>query len=236
MVLMAVDHASYFVAKAHPGEFWGVSPPRYDSAAAFLTRFVTHLAAPGFFFLTGASVVFLAASRRRAGWSEGRIARHLVTRGFLLVVLQQFVENPAWLFGPGGAAVPGGGGAVMLHFGVLFGLSAAMVVCAALLRAPAVVLGGLGSGAVLLTQVLTPGPDQAATPFSPLVRLLLIPGHTDARQVYYPLLPWSGIAALGMVFARAIQHDPETVLIHVPADGDYFPPIMVRTRSRTVRE
>jgi uncharacterized membrane protein len=51
IILMAIDHARAFVAKNHPGEFWGHALPDYGSdALAFLTRLVTHLCAPGFMF------------------------------------------------------------------------------------------------------------------------------------------------------------------------------------------
>ena len=54
MVLMAIDHASFFIARVHPAETWASGPPYYASTIAFLTRWVTHLCAPGFFLLMGA--------------------------------------------------------------------------------------------------------------------------------------------------------------------------------------
>jgi uncharacterized membrane protein len=49
IVLMAIDHARGFIAKNHPGEFWGRALPDYGGdALAFLTRLVTHPCAPGF--------------------------------------------------------------------------------------------------------------------------------------------------------------------------------------------
>jgi uncharacterized membrane protein len=54
MVFMALDHAKHFVAQKHPsGEMWGGPFPTYTDPLAFLTRLVTHLSAPGFFFLMG---------------------------------------------------------------------------------------------------------------------------------------------------------------------------------------
>ncbi len=42
IVLMAIDHANYFVARSHPtGEFWGMPLPHYESAWVFLTRFLS---------------------------------------------------------------------------------------------------------------------------------------------------------------------------------------------------
>ncbi len=63
MVLMTVDHANYFVVRMHPtGEFWGIPLPQYESAWAFLTRFITQPCAPGFFFLMGVGMVLFAES------------------------------------------------------------------------------------------------------------------------------------------------------------------------------
>jgi uncharacterized membrane protein len=51
MIFMALDHAGYFVARVHISDWWGIPLPQYSSPLAFLTRFVTHPCAPGFFFL-----------------------------------------------------------------------------------------------------------------------------------------------------------------------------------------
>jgi uncharacterized membrane protein len=99
MVLMAIDHASYFIARAHSAEFWGTELPVYPDAFWFWTRWITHLCAPGFFFLMGIGMIFFADARRKAGWEESRITRFFVIRGLLLILLQLFVENPAWILG-----------------------------------------------------------------------------------------------------------------------------------------
>ncbi len=214
MILMAVDHASFFIAHKHPAEFWGQPLPEYAGALPFLTRFVTHFCAPGFFFLMGIGMMLFAASRRQLGWTDSAIRKHFLTRGALLVVLQLFIENPAWVLGPAaelGSQPPGGGSSVMLHFGVLYGLGASMIVCAFLLRLNAIVLDCISLLAVLLTQVLIPGPENVAQLYSPLARLLLIPGHTNIVQVFYPLLPWLGLAVFGLIFARWILANPAAI-------------------------
>ena len=71
MVLMAIDHASYFIARVHSAEFWGVTLPLYPNAIWFWTRWITHLCAPGFFFLMGIGMILFAEARRQAGWEEG---------------------------------------------------------------------------------------------------------------------------------------------------------------------
>ena len=77
ILLMALDHANSFIAhsKLQP-ELWADLFPSYQGhpPLTFITRLVTHLAAPGFFFLMGAGMILLAQSRRRQGWR--RMANH----------------------------------------------------------------------------------------------------------------------------------------------------------------
>ena len=151
MVLMALDHASFFIARAHPYESWAGAPPFYYAhagagvALAFLTRWVTHLCAPGFFVLMGAGMVWLFNARLKAGWSRARILRFFVTRGLILLVIQHLLENPAWLLGVLSAAgpaapAPGGGVNLVFHLGVISALAAAMIFWAFLIEMPAVVV------------------------------------------------------------------------------------------------
>ena len=52
MVLMALDHANLFIAQQHSsGEYWGGPWPVHKDVLSFLVRLVTHLCAPGFFFV-----------------------------------------------------------------------------------------------------------------------------------------------------------------------------------------
>src|SRR5262245_57586202 len=90
MAVMALDHASAFIAHRHSFEFWSGDITRYDSALPFLVRFVTHLCAPGFFFLMGCGMALLSEIRREQGWNHGRIAGFYLRRGLLLVGINQF--------------------------------------------------------------------------------------------------------------------------------------------------
>jgi uncharacterized membrane protein len=210
LVLMAVDHASYFVARMHPNEFWGIPLPNYESLWAFLTRVISHPCAPGFFFLLGIGMVLFAQSRSRMGWSQARISRHFLKRGVLLILLQFFVENPCWLMGPSGSLEPPGGrDQVWFHFGVLFALGAAMIMGALLLHLKWGLVLGLSAAALILTWLVTPDPSRVEHLFSPLVRILMIPGRTGMAQVTYAVVPWAGIAGLGMVFGRRLSSDAD---------------------------
>ena len=207
MVLMAIDHARYFIAKEHPGEFWGISLPQYESTISFLTRFVTHFCAPGFFFLMGAGIVLFATSRSSRGWSTARIRQWLITRGGLLIALQLFIENPTWLLGtlrgePLAPTPPGQGASVLFHFGVLYALGACMVISSLFIKLRSRMLGALAILAILVTPLFTPASDLAGVAFSPFLRLLIIAGRTGIMQVYYPLIPWLAPTLMGMIYGQ----------------------------------
>jgi uncharacterized membrane protein len=204
MVLMALDHANLLVAQQHSsGEYWGGPFPVYHDALAFLTRLVTHLCAPGFFFLMGAGMVLFADSRRRRGWSEGTIIAHLLTRGGLLIVLQLLVVNREWELSPGGWGID-------IYIGVLFALGGTMMLGSLLLGLKPKVLLPLTAALVLATELLAPDPSQWLQTFSPLNHLLLVPGGNPTLWVNYPVLPWLELVTLGMVFGHWLVENPRT--------------------------
>lgn len=213
MVVMAIDHASYFIARLHRGEFWGLPMPQYDSALAFLTRFVTHICAPGFFFLMGMSMLLFEDSRSQKGWSRSQIVRHFGLRGGLLILLQITIENAAWLLGEAFGQVdipapPGGGSEVFIHLGVLYALGLSMLLWGLLPKRSLPFILSISVLAMLAPVFVIPT-AQLDTLYNPLLRALVIPGHTNFMQSYYPLLPWFGVAGLGIAFARYWQQAPQ---------------------------
>ncbi len=217
MVLMAVDHASYFIARVHSAEFWGVRLPVYPNASWFWTRWLTHLCAPGFFLLMGIGMVLFAISRQKAGWSENRITKSFAVRGLFLILLQFFVENPAWSLGDKFAAsgamtfrggVPGTGSGEDLYFGVLFALGGAMIFWAFVRRASPPLIALISLAAVLATQVATPDRNHVSFPYSLLMRILIIPGYTNGWTVFYPVIPWLGVTGMGLFFGRLLHREP----------------------------
>ncbi len=198
IIVMALDHANSFIAngKLEP-ELWADLFPTYQGhpPLTFLTRLVTHLAAPGFFFLMGAGMALFALSRRRQGWGEGKIARHFLLRGGLLILFQFLLENPAWsLKSPSGA-----------YFGVLYGLGGAMIVGALFLRLPQRWLIGLSGLLIIVTQWLLPETRAGFVPYSVPLRMWFLPGFTDSVLVLYPVMPWLGVMGLGMGYGRFLQ-------------------------------
>ena len=212
MALMALDHASFFIARMHSREFWGTALPDYASALPFLLRGVTHICAPGFFLLMGAGMAILADSRRAAGWSPRRITRFFMLRGLVLIAVQVLIENPAWRLAfvrgiPGtfvgrGGPIPGHGEGTAIYLGVLFALGAVMILWSLALRLPTLAVGIISVAALLLTQWVTPGPEAFSVDYPWWVRMLQIPGRSGPFVVFYAVIPWLGIAGLGILLGR----------------------------------
>src|SRR5512140_977424 len=90
MVLMTVDHAGASLDAAHmhgdTAARWIVGSPL--PAGEFLTRWVSHLCAPTFVLLAGASLA-LSAEKRRGQPGQ---TRFIVTRGLFIAAL-----DPLWM-------------------------------------------------------------------------------------------------------------------------------------------
>jgi len=198
IVLMALDHANSFIAhgKLEP-ELWADLFPSYigHPPLTFVTRLVTHLAAPGFFFLMGAGMILLAHSRRRRGWSEWQITRHFLLRGALLILLQFTLENYAWsLKEPLG-----------IYFGVLYALGGVMIIGSFLLRLQQRWLVMVSGLLIIATELLLPEIRTGFVAYPIPLRMWLLPGFTGPVLVLYPLMPWLGVAGLGMGYGRLLQ-------------------------------
>ncbi len=220
MVLMAIDHASFFTARVHPAETWAAPPPYYADVPAFLTRWLTHLCAPGFFMLMGIGLVWFAESRRAAGWSSGRITRLFVTRGAMLLLAQHVLENPAWLMGlvsmdpAAGAAqpaLPGTPATVMVGLAVLSALGIAMIVWGICWRLPLwAIVAGCGA-ALWLSRAMLPEMSQASEAIPVWKLLLFVPGQGGIVQNLYPWVIWLVPAGVGVALGRVFQREPQSV-------------------------
>ena len=208
ITFMALDHANLLVAQKHsPGEYWGGAFPVYYDAFAFITRFLTHLCAPGFFFLMGVGMTLLARSRRRQGWGRWAIIRHFLLRGALFMVLQLLVINRAWELSPGGWGI-------QIYIGVLFALGSTMILGSLLLWLDPIYLIGITVGLVIGTELLVPDPSQWGPGMSALQLILLVPGGRSVGAgggmlwVNYPVLPWLELVVLGLAFGQWLAEDP----------------------------
>jgi uncharacterized membrane protein len=181
VALMALDHVRIFFSAAQfdPVDLSQTTP------AWFFTRLLTHLCAPGFFFIAG----FGVALSEQAGASKRSVAGFLLTRGAWLIALELTVMGVAWSFGFRG----------WFWFGVLWGLGAAMIVLAAFVFVPrSLVLVAALAGVLLQEQWLGLIPQQEGS----IVALLFSGGVWNVpalgpKIVLYPLAPWFLLMALG---------------------------------------
>ena len=183
LILMIFEHTRQILTGIVFVETWGA--PATASDLAGIIRGISHICAPGFFLLMGMGVVLKA----RAGASFGYFLR----RGLLLVLLQFTLENFAW-----GLTMPGefSLGSVPIHFGVLSALGAGMIICAAIRKLPRTLLAAFAFYMLIPSHLIshdTPG----------LLSGLLTRGLYEGRiLVYYPALPWTGFALIGVGLAR----------------------------------
>ncbi len=228
MVVMALDHVGLMVGRFHSQEMWAGAWTRYTSAIPFLTRFVTHFCAPGFFLLMGAGLAFTAESRGTHGWSSGRITRQLLARGALLVVVATLLEVPAFLLaiisGPSSPgtnpefAIPG-----MTEprwvLTVLYALAVSIMVSAVLIRARSVVWVLLAGSAILATALTTPGPEHFDTEYGFLRTVFMLSRWSHGVWAQYPFVPWFGITAFGVLLGRWLIADQRRCMRALPWVG-----------------
>lgn len=100
MVIMSWDHAHDIIAdgklpRNEGRETFSGQFATYDNdEGLFLSRWMAHFCAPGFFFTMGIGMMMLAMSRRSRGWSWGAIVRHFQLRGLILLVVGRLVDAP----------------------------------------------------------------------------------------------------------------------------------------------
>lgn len=207
MILMALDHSLAMVGKYSFGnEAWGLPLPEYSSIVQFLPRLISHLCAPGFIFLIGVGIVLLAQNRIEKGWTNNQIRSYLIKRGALLIVLQHFLYNPPWFILTKcstfpSTPFPGTGGVPWFGFSVLSTLGFLLIIWAFLrtLKSRYIVLISILSFIVSQIIIVNAEPNNL---YSPLLRLLFIPGQTGSWLVRYPLIPWLGLTGFGIVWGR----------------------------------
>src|SRR5688572_1930595 len=131
MVLMAIDHVRVYS---------GV-PAGGPEAGVFFTRWITHFCAPGFAFLAGTSA-FLYGIKIA---DQAKLARYLVTRGLMLVVLELTAIRFFWAFNVNYAE--------FVLAGVIWMLGWCMVLLAALTWLRPKVVGIIGVTIILVQQL-----------------------------------------------------------------------------------
>jgi len=205
IVLMALDHVrDYFFA----GGGLGGNPldPETTTPWLYTTRWITHLCAPTFVFLSGVSA-YLQFAR---GKPPPKLSVFLLTRGLWLIFLEVTVLSFGWSFG-----FP-----YVFFLQVIWAIGWSMIALAALVWLPRVAVlafgvaiiaghnlfdpinaGELGSLQLLWTFLHDGGP--------------IFVGGQPIGLIAYPLLPWIGIIAfgygMGAIFTEAPAKRDRTI-------------------------
>lgn len=191
MLLMALDHARYFLSD----RVYQPEDLLHSDLPLFLTRWVTHFCAPAFFFIAGIAA-WLAVSRRDAP----AVRRFLAIRGLWMIALELTVIGFAWSFVPGQSFA-----GVIWAFGWTF-----LGLALALRLGPTLV--GLFGLCWLVVQERT---DLAALPGTPVdfvVGILARPGSTVLPLVgewfvLFPVLPWMAVTFMGYGCGPLFERD-----------------------------
>ena len=202
MIIMLLDHVRDLVHRngmtGDPLDLATTSPLLY------ITRWITHLCAPGFVLLAGASAGF----QRNRGTPIPQLSRFLWTRGLFLIFMEltvvrvvvYFSVNPVFL----------------ANLQVIWAIGLAMIALAALVYLPQRAILGIGAlivfGHNLLDGIRVPVWSSPTLPEpTALARLWMVvhqPGMfplfgypSPVVRLQYPFLAWIGVIAIGYVFA-----------------------------------
>ena len=187
MVIMALDHVRDFMHSASMSQ----SPTNLGTTTTllFMTRWITHLCAPTFVFLSGISAYI--SFKRNNNLTESK--KFLLKRGLWLVILEfTFVNFALWFD---------------IHFRfmimeVISAIGLSFIVLALLLKLPSRIIGIAGLiiifGHDLLQGISIPSNPAVIFITSILFRPFLMqitPGFSFYTA--YPLIPWLGIMLTG---------------------------------------
>lgn len=206
MILMALDHASWFFnsQRIFADSVLLLEPGARFAADQFFTRWITHICAPTFLFLAGASIAIGNFQRRQQGMNDAIIDRELLLRGAFIALLDIVLFS--LIGGKPVLQVLYAIGIGMMLMVYLQRLGAGAVFCLAILI--------IAGGEFLLTALWQPGGEV------PLwLALTFAPDFGDTYTVLYPALPWLGMMMLGWAFGeRFIVHpsaswQPQRVLM-----------------------
>ncbi|HEY2743551.1 MAG TPA: heparan-alpha-glucosaminide N-acetyltransferase domain-containing protein [Polyangia bacterium] len=190
MVLMTIDHAgaAYDAHHLHGDAAWGWVPGSALPAGEFLTRWITHICAPAFVLLAGAS---LALSMEKRRGQPGQTA-FIVKRGLFIAAL-----DPIWMS-------LGFAGYHILVFQVLYAIGMSLVCMAFLRRLSSTALLG-AAVAIQVFGELSARVHFTAQPLRVIWCFLFVGGPPFRPAIVaYPLVPWLSIMMAGWVLGRWI--------------------------------
>ena len=196
MLIMALDHVRMYFGYGT----WYTSPTDLATTTPplFFTRWITHFCAPVFVFLAGTST-FLRGTQNA---SVSQTAAFLFTRGIWLVFIEVVVVNFGWTFDATYS---------FLILQVIWAIGISMVVLAVLVFLPLPVILATALALVFGHNVLDPIRVQGTGAIDYAWYILHQPQLVTATgrmvSIFYPVLPWAGLMALGYVFGSMSTAD-----------------------------
>lgn len=185
MILMALDHARDFFSN------FGFDPTNMDhtTLAMFFTRWITHFCMPVFIFLIGTSMAIVIGR----GKNKSSTAFFLITRGLWMIIIDLTIISFAWKFNIDPYPI----------CQALWAIGWGMIVLAGLIFLPKPLIFMIGFVIVAGHNALD-GHEQA---WLGQAAWLHVPTHQMLFHIprvefflFYPLIPWVGVSALGYVF------------------------------------
>lgn len=199
MVLMTIDHAREY--QAGPGRGLVSDPMDLDvvTPGLFFLRWISHFCAPVFALLMGCSV--WASSGKR---DTQTLSRHLLQRGFVLLILEATIINWCWTFNPFWPRY---------FFQVIAALGFGLLALAGAVRFPHRVAMAAGA-AIVLGHNLLDGISFAESSWQHYVwsvihqkNVLPLAGGFEFRTTY-PVLPVIGVALCGFGLGPWLSTEP----------------------------
>ena len=193
--LMAIDHVRVYSGLPAGGHTPGI----------FFTRWITHFVAPAFCFLAGTGAFFHG---RKLGDAKA-LARYLVARGAVLVLLELTVIRVAWTFNFSFNEY--------LFAGVIWMLGISMILLAGLVRFSVGTIGIFGIVVIFAQQLIALLATAIPASVRPHVRWFFQFLWTGGRitlgdggptlAIMYSIVPWVGVMAAGYAFGSILARD-----------------------------
>lgn len=210
MMVMLLDHTRDFV---HSGAF-SSDPTNLATTTIplFFTRWITHYCAPTFVFLSGVSIYL----QKLKGKPTSELSWFLLTRGLWLIVLEFTLVRFGFVFNLDYSFL--GVGQVIWVIGL------SMIIMAGLIYLPMSVIAIYGLVVVLFHNLLDriqvppnvafagqPPPDAGQILWMILHQQGGVPLFGGATNAFiaYPLIPWTGVMALGFVVGSVYSWDAQ---------------------------
>ncbi|MGE4099688.1 MAG: DUF1624 domain-containing protein [Hyphomonadaceae bacterium] len=197
IVLMALDHVrDYFFLNGGLGS--NPLDPATTTPWLYTTRWITHLCAPTFVFLSGVSAYLQLAK----GKTLAQLSRFLFARGLWLIFLEVTVLSFGWSFGFPYA----------FFLQVIWAIGWSMLALAGLIWLPRAVVLAIGIAIIGGHNLLDPIDARELGALQLLWTFLhdggpIFVGEQPIGLIAYPVLAWIGIIALGFglgaIFAEA---------------------------------